>query len=56
MLGIKQKKPKLEYTEAELYELALKDGKKRFGSPCDHKKTKGGRCLNCRRKVITKLP
>ena len=54
MLGIKQKKPKLEYTEAELYELALKEGKKRFGSPCDHEKTKGDKCRKCFRTVITK--
>lgn len=41
-------------TERKLYELALREGKKRFGSPCDHEKTKNGTCENCLRKVITK--
>lgn len=39
--------------EKREYELALKIGKGRFGSPCTHTKTKNGYCLNCLRKVIT---
>lgn len=38
--------------EKKLYELALKEGKRRFGSECKHKKVKNGRCLDCLRKVI----
>ena len=34
------------------YELALKQGKKRFGSSCPHTKVRNGKCLNCFRKVI----
>ena len=45
-----------DYTDKDLYELMLKEGKKRFGSPCEHKKTKDGKCLNCFRTVIDKLP
>ncbi len=43
-----------DYTDADLYELALFEGDKRFGSKCEHEKTKRGRCLNCLRKVVTK--
>ena len=32
--------------------LALKQGKKRFGSSCPHTKVRNGKCLNCFRKVI----
>jgi hypothetical protein len=35
------------------YELAKRIGDKRFGSPCEHKRTKNGRCVNCLRKVVT---
>ena len=38
--------------EKQEYELALKIGKKQFGSFCEHKKIKSGKCLNCFRKVI----
>lgn len=34
-----------------LYALALKTGKKRFGSKCKHEQIREGRCLNCKRKV-----
>lgn len=37
---------------AEDYEKALKEGNARFGSVCDHKKTKNGVCRKCFRKVI----
>ena len=47
-------KHKMSETDRKLYELALREGKKRFGSPCKHEKTKGGRCKNCLRKVVTK--
>jgi len=36
------------------YALALKQGKKRFGSPCSHEKVRNGKCLHCFRKVINK--
>ena len=42
-----------DYTEAELYELMLKQGEKRFGSECKHEKVRHGRCLKCLRKVVT---
>ncbi len=42
----------MKYTNNDLYELALKEGNKRFGSECKHKETKNGYCKNCLRKVI----
>ena len=39
--------------EEQKYELALKIGKKRFGSPCDHREVKKGVCCNCLRRVVT---
>lgn len=36
------------------YELALKEGKKRFGSPCKHTQNHNGVCLNCLRKTYKK--
>jgi hypothetical protein len=45
-----------EFTFKDEYELALKQGNKRFGSECKHKKIKKGICQNCLRKVITKIP
>ena len=39
--------------DKKLYELALKRGKKRFGSPCQHTHIENGICQNCLRKVIT---
>jgi hypothetical protein len=36
------------------YELALRIGKKRFGSECKHEVIKNGYCQNCLRKVVTK--
>lgn len=33
------------------YELAEKDGKKKFGSACKHTNIRQGRCLDCLRKV-----
>jgi hypothetical protein len=44
-----QKKDK---TFTELYEKALKEGEKRFGSACNHSETKDGICLKCLRKVL----
>jgi hypothetical protein len=43
-------------TEAEIrdYEALLKEGKRRFGSPCRHENTRNGRCLKCLRPVITR--
>lgn len=34
------------------YEVALMQGDKRFGSPCNHEVVRRGRCVNCMRKVI----
>ena len=45
--------PKSEAFRA-LYELALKEGNKRFGSECQHETIKGGRCTNCLRLVVVK--
>lgn len=36
------------------YGLALRIGKKRFGSECKHEVIKNGYCQNCLRKVVTK--
>jgi hypothetical protein len=47
-------KPKNDQSFIELYEKALKEGERRFGSACDHTETKDGVCLKCLRKVITK--
>ena len=38
--------------EKQEYELVLKIGKQRFGSSCEHKETKNGKCKNCLRKVV----
>ena len=49
-------KSPFEYTKNDLYELALREGNKRFGSECKHEKIRGGKCLNCLRKVwVSKL-
>lgn len=37
--------------EKVLYELALKQGERRFGSLCKHEVVKNGRCVNCLRRV-----
>ena len=34
------------------YELALREGNRRFGSECQHERTKRGRCLKCWRRVL----
>lgn len=39
--------------EKREYQLALKIGKERFGSPCDHAEVKKGICCKCLRRVIT---
>jgi len=44
-----------EYEQA-LYEITHRRGEERFGSPCDHKQTQGGKCLNCLRTVVTRIP
>ena len=44
-----------DYTERDLYELMDAQGKKRFGSECKHEHVKNGRCLDCLRKVVTKI-
>ncbi len=36
------------------YELALREGNKRFASKCEHAKTKNGVCTNCLRKVVVR--
>jgi len=40
--------------EKQLYELALREGNRRFGSACKHEKTKNGHCVKCLRKVINR--
>lgn len=43
------------YDLKDEYELALKSGKQRFGSECDHEATVRGVCVNCKRKVVNSL-
>ena len=43
-----------DYSEEDLYELAKKEGDKRFGSGCKHENNKNGICTNCLRKVLCK--
>jgi len=38
--------------ERREYELMHKEGKKRFGSVCEHRKVKNGHCMICLRRVI----
>ena len=40
--------------DRQLYELALKEGERRFGSECPHTHVRNGRCTQCLRRVITK--
>lgn len=37
--------------ERKEYELALREGEKRFGSPCEHKQVRNGHCVHCLRRV-----
>jgi len=49
----KQAMPDYEFCrEHMLYHIALKEGKRRFGSPCRHEEVKNGHCTRCLRKVI----
>jgi len=41
-------------TFAEEYELALREGERRFGSGCRHDHIKDGVCLDCYRKVVSR--
>ena len=34
------------------YELAIKNGDARFGSPCKHTRVKNGVCQNCLRRIM----
>ena len=43
----------LSDADKEEYKLALRVGKKRFGSSCQHKVTRNGVCVSCLRKVVT---
>jgi len=36
------------------YKLARREGDRRFGTPCEHKQVRNGRCLKCLRKVIAR--
>jgi hypothetical protein len=38
-------------TFSVLYELAKRDGDRRFGSECRHEQVRNGKCLNCLRAV-----
>ena len=40
--------------QRRLYELALSEGKRRFGSPCKHETVRNGICVVCLRRVLTK--
>ena len=44
-----------KYTEEELFWLMHEQGKRRFGSLCNHERIRNGHCLNCLRKVVDKL-
>lgn len=43
------------YSDKDLYELALREGNRRFGSECKHKRVRGGKCLDCLRTVVSRL-
>jgi len=43
------------YSDSDLYELMHEQGKERFGSECKHEYIRNGKCLNCFRKVVSKL-
>ncbi len=40
--------------EKQEYELALRIGNERYGSPCQHKQVKGGHCTKCNRRTYNK--
>lgn len=40
-----------EYRRLE-YEVARREGERRFGSDCRHEATEAGRCKQCLRKVV----
>jgi len=40
--------------ERQEYELALKIGKRKFGSECKHERVKSSYCIKCLRQVMTK--
>ncbi len=42
-------------SDKELFELTHEQGEKRFGSPCKHEKVKNGHCINCLRRVISRI-
>ena len=41
-------------TFREEYEMALREGDRRFGSECKHEHVKNGRCTQCLRVVVTR--
>ncbi len=41
-----------KFTFDQEYELALREGNKRFGNPCKHEDVKYGICKKCLRKVF----
>jgi hypothetical protein len=47
-----KKEEKMTNREKQEYELALKTGRVRFGSICEHKEKENGRCKKCLRKII----
>lgn len=51
-LPLEQPTPK-PITFADEYELARRVGDARFGSECKHEQVRGGRCVECLRKVVT---
>jgi len=45
-------KHKMTEKERQEYALALRVGNRRFGTKCNHEKTRNGVCTNCLRKII----
>ena len=50
----KQESPFFTSDFNTIYELAEREGNKRFGSACKHKQVKNGKCVQCLRTVVTK--
>jgi len=56
MSGIPREQPKpIQHDLNDELKLAHSIGKKRFGSECRHEHTRGGKCTNCLRTVVTKI-
>ena len=52
LINIKSNRERgMDKRERELYELALRVGKRRYGTLCKHEKVKNGYCVKCQRRV-----